>query len=496
MNSLSNKIGLGYLTIIVFNISLAVFSIYHINSMNEPLDKILKENYRNISTAENMKLSFIQQELTQLSMIESTADSTKISNFKRFKQSFLEWHQQAYKSISLPSELLILDSLRNEYQSYLSKSDSLHTLIVSKARYIDCKAYHYNFIVPGASRISALCNRLKEVNEQAIFEAENKAKAISFKAKIFISIFAFITILISIIAGIYFTKKIIKPVKKTTESVRRIQRGQVNQKVAITTNDEIAELGIEFNSMTDRMNKYIRDVSGLKELDRLKSDFMATISHEFKTPLTSINMTIDILRKEIKGELNGKQKELLASAKEDVIRLNTFAKDLLELSKLESGTKIFNFQTIFTKDLLSSVLKSFTIILNDETIRAITKIDHDAQQFTADIKQISRVLSNLIDNAIRYTNENGKIQIQVKKQLNNIEFSIKDKGKGISAESLDVIFEKFMQTENHDNANIGLGLAISREIVEQHNGKIWAESSLGKGSIFYFSIPMMRENEN
>jgi signal transduction histidine kinase len=496
MNSLSYKIGLGYFTIIIFNILLAFFAIYHINSMTEPLDKILKENYRNIGSAENMKLAFTQQELTQLAMIEGSIDSVNQNRFTEYQHDFSGWQQQAYKEISLPAELVILDSLGNVYKNYLLYSDSLQKLIKTKIPYTTCKAFHYNNIFPIASRISALCNRLKEVNEQALFEADNKARAVSFNAQIIISVFAIIIICISIIAGIYFTNKIIKPLKMTTDSVRKIRKGQINQKVSITTNDEIAELGIEFNSMTDRMNKYLKEVSGLKELDRLKSDFMATISHEFKTPLTSINMVIDILQKEIKGSLNQDQKELLISAKEEVTRLNSFARDLLELSKLESGTKMFDFQPLFAEEVITSVLKSFSMLLKKKKINTDTMVDPMASRFVADKSQILRVLSNLIDNAIRYTQENGRIKINVQKQLQNIQFSVEDNGKGIAPEALDFIFEKFMQTENLTETNVGLGLAIAKEIVEQHQGQIWVESTQGKGSIFYFTIPAERTNEN
>ena len=495
MNSLSYKIALGYLIIIILNVSLAVYAIYHINNMNEPLDKILKENYRNITTAENMKLLITEQELTQLSMLESTLDSTNLNRFNNYRKNFTEWHQQAYRSISLPAELIILDSLKNEYDSYLSYSDTLQKLILKDTKYIECKTYHYNNIIPLASRLIKLCGRLKKVNEQAIFEADNKAKAISYKAKIFIAVFAFVSVLISILAGIYLTKRIIKPLKRTTESVRKIQRGRINQKVAITTNDEIAELGIEFNSMTDRINKYIHDVSGLKELDRLKSDFMATISHEFKTPLTSINMAIDILQKEIKGGLNEHQKELLASAKQDVTRLNIFARDLLELSRLESGKKSFDYQPVETKTLLEDVLQSFRLQLEDKKVKLSYKIDSDVQRFTADLKEISRVLSNLLDNAIRYSGENDSIYIAAKKQHDSILFAVKDEGKGLSVESLDLIFEKFGQTDKQNSIHVGLGLAISKEIIEQHGGKIWAVSEPGKGSCFYFSVPMEIKNE-
>jgi signal transduction histidine kinase len=490
MNSLSYKIGLGYFIIILTNISIAVFAIYHINALNDPIDQILKENYRNINSAEQMKSALTKQEITQLTMIENGMDSSLVNDFKHYKTNFLGWHQNAINGISLSREPVILDSLKTEYSNYLQKSNSLQVLLNKNTSYKEVRVFHFNTILPLATKVMALCGRLKEVNEQAISAADNKAKAISFQANILITTFSIVAILFSIIAGIYFTQRIIQPVKKTTETVRKIRRGQFNQKIAITTNDEIAELGIEFNRMTDRLDKHIRDVSGLKKLDHLKSDFMSTISHEFKTPLTSINLAIDILLNEKQGQINESQKELLIRAKEDCIRLKDFAKDLLDLSKLESGTTNLKIEMINIKELMAYSLKPLKNKLDEKGIRLQQKTHPKDLKFEGDPKHLARVISNLLDNAINHSDQSGTIEISAIEENENIRVLVSDHGKGIPAHSLDLVFDKFIQVGDERNkGNIGLGLAICKEVVTMHNGLIWVESEMGKGSTFIFTIP-------
>ncbi|KAA3610387.1 MAG: sensor histidine kinase [Calditrichaeota bacterium] len=490
MNSLSYKIGLGYFIIIILNISIAIFAVYHINQLSEPIDQILKENYRNIKSAEQMKEALTSQEMIQLTMVERGMDSSLVNNFRHHKTEFNNWHENAVNGISLPREPVILDSLKLLYSNYLQKSDSLQNFILCDMTYKESKSYHFIIILPLATEINLLCVQMKELNEQAIFNADNKARGISFQANALIGTFSVFAILFSIIAGIYFTQSIIRPVNKTTETVRKIRRGQFNQKIPITTNDEIAELGIEFNRMTDRLDKHIRDVSGLKKLDQMKSDFMSTISHEFKTPLTSINLTIDILLNQKAEQLSSQQKELLILAKEDCTRLTNFARELLELSKLESGTKPMHFEKINISDLIDFSMQPFKIMREQKSITINVKLNPVDIELKGDRNNLSRVISNMLDNAINHSKQGGRIDISASQENDNLRFSIADQGVGIPAQSIDLVFDKFIQVGSaRKKGNIGLGLAICKEIISMHKGKIWVESELGKGSTFIFTIP-------
>lgn len=237
----------------------------------------------------------------------------------------------------------------------------------------------------------------------------------------------------------------------------------------------------------------LQDVTRFKELDRLKSDFMATISHEFRTPLTSISMSIDILNQEILGPLSDKQKELLQSTNEDLKRLRKMAKELLELSRLEAGREIVNKEISSVKEIIDFTIKPLWLPYQNKGVALIIDIEEELPKIFVDKVQISTVLTNILNNALKYTNSGGTVTINVSKEEDNILFKITDTGRGIPEEHINMIFDKFYQFKESVEStpgSVGLGLAISKEIVESYNGRIWVESKLGKGSSFMFTIPI------
>jgi PAS domain S-box-containing protein len=237
----------------------------------------------------------------------------------------------------------------------------------------------------------------------------------------------------------------------------------------------------------------LQDVTRFKELDRLKSDFMATISHEFRTPLTSISMSIDILNQEILGPLSQKQKELLESTNEDLKRLRKMAKELLELSRLEAGREIVKKEFSSINEIVEFTLKPLWLPFEDKEVSLNINIENDLPNIFVDKSQISTVLTNILNNALKYTNPGGTVSLEVKRIDENILFKITDTGRGIPEEHQTMIFDKFYQFKESvetSPGSVGLGLAISKEIVESYNGKIWVESKLGKGSSFMFTIPI------
>jgi two-component system, NtrC family, sensor histidine kinase KinB len=242
----------------------------------------------------------------------------------------------------------------------------------------------------------------------------------------------------------------------------------------------------------------LQDVTRFKELDKLKSDFMATVSHEFNTPLTSINMSIDILKQEILGSLNTMQKDLITSTTLDLIRLRKMVKDLLELSRLESGSNNLKKEIINVSDFIDSSLKSIWLPFVNKGVYLNVNIEQNLPDIMGNSDQLSTVITNLLNNALRYTNKEGEVIIDINKVERDIQISITDTGRGISKENIESIFDKFVQIKGVDDStpgSVGLGLAISKEIVEAHGGRIWVESKVGKGSIFKFTIPYIEKKE-
>ncbi|MBI5472544.1 MAG: HAMP domain-containing protein [Ignavibacteriae bacterium] len=237
----------------------------------------------------------------------------------------------------------------------------------------------------------------------------------------------------------------------------------------------------------------LQDVTQFKELDRMKSDFIATLSHEFRTPLTSINMSVDILNQELLGPLNDRQKELISSTKEDAQRLTKLARELLQLSKLESGKQHFKNEELDVRALVDSTLKPLQIQFQEKSVVLRSSVSGTLPHLVADEQQLSWVITNLITNALKYTHAGGSVEVRVKQQQNNMLFEVEDTGQGIAPENLQRIFDKFVQVKGAFVAtpgSVGLGLAIAKEIVEAYGGKIWVESVLGKGSTFSFLLPL------
>jgi signal transduction histidine kinase len=228
----------------------------------------------------------------------------------------------------------------------------------------------------------------------------------------------------------------------------------------------------------------------------MKSELMATVSHEFRTPLTSINMTIDILQEEIIGRINSQQRELLQAAKDDSIRLIKLVKELLDLSRLESGKYQMKMDQVSLQQLVTESLKPLTLLMKEKQIDLEVNIDHNFPIFWGDQQQLSWAIINLVNNALRYTPQHGKITIAAEQKNGEIYVHIADTGRGIPKEALETIFEKFVQFKEPTDStpgSVGLGLAITKQVVEAHGGKIWVESEPGRGSTFTFTMPIARK---
>jgi PAS domain S-box-containing protein len=237
----------------------------------------------------------------------------------------------------------------------------------------------------------------------------------------------------------------------------------------------------------------MQDVTRFKDLERMKSDFIATVSHELRTPLTSLSMGIDILSQEVVGPVSKRQKELLAAAKDDSERLRKLVKDLLDLSKLESGKYEMKKELVNFRKLVEDAVQPLRLPFEEKQIRLDIDIPTRLMNFSADPHQLIWVVTNLLNNALRYTDTGGKVRLKTKAGKKEILVTVTDTGHGILAEHQQTIFDKFVQVKSSTETtpgSVGLGLAIAREVVEAHGGRIWVESRVGVGSTFFFTIPL------
>ena len=232
-----------------------------------------------------------------------------------------------------------------------------------------------------------------------------------------------------------------------------------------------------------------------KELDRLKSEFVAVVSHEVRTPLTSIKGSLELLGDDRFHKLPPPQRELLGICQANTERLITLINDILDFSKLESSKLSLNIERVEIGHVLTEVTENIRSLAASKGIEIEVKVDPSSGSVEADPMRIGQVATNLIGNAIKFSPEKGRIEVFASGDEAQVTLSVKDYGRGISARDLNRLFQRFAQLDSSTTrkaGGTGLGLVISKGIVEQHGGKIWVESAEGQGSTFSVSLPRVR----
>jgi NtrC-family two-component system sensor histidine kinase KinB len=234
----------------------------------------------------------------------------------------------------------------------------------------------------------------------------------------------------------------------------------------------------------------LRDVTRLKEVEQLKSEFVMAASHELRTPLTSLGMSVDLLLEHASDVLPEKDQELLKAAHEEVHRMKALVNDLLDLSKIEAGRIEMEYDSVHVITLFDQVQTVFKSQLDMKQVELTAEIPKELPRVRADVNKITWVLTNLVSNALRYVENGGHIQLMAHRIGPNVHLSVQDNGPGIPQEYQSKIFQKFVQVKGQEAGGSGLGLAICKEIVRAHGGAIWVESSQGTGSTFTFTLPV------
>jgi two-component system, NtrC family, sensor histidine kinase GlrK len=231
----------------------------------------------------------------------------------------------------------------------------------------------------------------------------------------------------------------------------------------------------------------------LNKIDKMKSDFFSVMSHELRTPLTSIREGTSLLLEGVGGPLSEKQQKLIGIVSEESNRLIGLVNSLLDLTKMEAGMMQFNFSRINPLPLFTIAAQLLEPLLGNKKITLRLELPESLPAVPLDHDRMLQVLKNLLGNAIKFTPEGGTIRVTAGVQSGGIQVSVADTGPGIGEDQLQLIFDKFRQVTSTRTPMVkgtGLGLAIVKQIITAHGGKVWAESKPGRGSTFYFTLPL------
>ena len=233
-----------------------------------------------------------------------------------------------------------------------------------------------------------------------------------------------------------------------------------------------------------------RDVSQRQALDRMKDEFVSTVSHELRTPLTSIRGSLGLLSTGLLGEVNEKAANLLRIAVNNSDRLVRLINDILDLERMESGRAPLSFRTCSLSELAQQAIEAVTPVADSASVKLVLRAS--AVEFVADPDRLQQVMTNLLSNAIKFSPPDSTVTVAIEQSDEGVSLSVGDEGRGIPADKLETIFDRFQQVDASDSrqkGGTGLGLAICRTIVDQHGGRIWAEQNPVRGSIFRMFLP-------
>jgi signal transduction histidine kinase len=313
-----------------------------------------------------------------------------------------------------------------------------------------------------------------------------------------------IVVFCTMTGALLIARSIARPVRLLNFAAEEFGGGNFSARAPTEGQDEMSRLGMNFNAMAERLQK--REAR-LAELDRLKSEFVSTVSHELRTPLTTIKALTRLLMRE--GLEEKKRREYVETISVECDRQIDFVLNLLDLSRIEGGVLRVTHERVEVDEVISSVVKSEARSAEKRRHELRVEPQPEVPPVCADPKELRRVLSNIVENAIKYTPDGGRIILSAGEEDSHVAISVTDNGRGIPAEDMPILFDKFHRgspahhsaamaegttnaefLEDADVSGVGLGLYLARNVMERMGGRISVESKVGRGSTFKLHLPL------
>jgi len=299
---------------------------------------------------------------------------------------------------------------------------------------------------------------------------------------------AVVALVIALTISYFVSKSMTSPIREMKEIAQRLASGDFSRKVRIKNKDELGELAKSLNTMADELQAKMEN---LKRLDRVRTDFVANVSHELKTPLTLIKGYIETLEDKAISDTE-KAGKFISIIKEHTNRLSNIIDDLLSLSELELSRDSVDKSEFDLKSLMDDIALGFGHALVAKQQKLTIEPQGQNFKIKADRDKIEQVFVNLIDNAIKYTEDDGRIRVCLVQQNGEVVVTVEDNGIGIQEEHLDRVFERFYRVDKARSRQLGgtgLGLGIAKHIVLAHQGEIRIESDTSKGTKVFVTLP-------
>jgi two-component system sensor histidine kinase GlrK len=387
----------------------------------------------------------------------------------------------------LPQTKSFLNNIKESYEHYQS---SVHEEFEYLKTGNDPSSWKF-----AREKEKAVNSVVEELGKLEIFTRQNttdkvkKLKEIGVEWRRMAIVMTVVFLIISFMVSLLINRSITHPLSLLEIKTKEIGRGNFKEDLHLSSPPEFAGLAGAFNLMCSKLD----------ELDKMKSDFFSFVVHELRTPLTAIKMGTGLLNEGTEGPVTEGQRGLLVVLEKETNRLIGMINSLLDLSKMEAGMMSFNLEPKPIQPLIDQTIGEISPLVESKKINLEVTVAEGLPILKIDSERVLQALRNIIGNAIKFTPEKGRVRISARSVDGTIEVSVADTGPGIPPGNLITIFEKFQQTPTGGASPIqgtGLGLAMAKQIIIHHGGKIWAESEPGHGSKFVFVLPAPAQTWN
>ena len=476
----------------------ALLNHQYLSSLGESAEQILSHNYKSIRAAQQARKLLEEtrnQLLGQMSLRQKPALTTD-EILKNLSDPLMVCRD----NITEPGEKELTELLLNDYGRY---ETSVRSLAKADAG-LWANERFTEFLALTADMVARF-DDLVAINEEAMEHAEQKTRLIAIRAQ------RDAVILFTIVSGVisalsyFLSYRIARPIMTLAQSLSNAKEGSgIYPQIKQRSNDEIGFLTDSFNRLFNRLELYDRhrddiiaaEKEKVRRSEEAKGRFIADISHQLKTPMTSLSMSIGLLHERGEHLAGDTRSKLLETAQEDCMRLANLINELVDISRLEAMARPRSKETLDVGVVIRECLAPLLKQAEQKGVTLQIEVPEGLPKLTIDSFRFPWVITNLAGNALRYTERGGSVQLNVSKSGSRFYFKCSDTGSGIAPHYLPHIFDRFTQfSERGKSGTIGLGLAIVKDIIEQHGGDIQVESSPGKGTTFIFWIPAEEDKD-
>lgn len=599
--TLNRRLWTGIAPILLILLAVGIYAIFLFLKLGGAIDVILRENYQSVIASQEMEDAMARMDSAVLLALNGEEQKGH-DLFQASAAQFDTGYELERRNITLPGEGDLAAKIHELHAKYMETAQAFFALnAADPAR----RAAYFDRLQPLFEGIRAAANRILDINQQNMVDANNEARRQSHDASRYMIAALMGGFVVAAGATYVLSRSIVQPVQALTESAEQLGAGNLDQHVPVQTQDELGKMAEAFNKMAAKLRAYrrsasaqliqaqqttesalrafpdpivvysadkhvqlknaaaehfmqelggdvlslgsldhviaesikgaadyqptgfdkailvnlngaekfylprvlamrsetgeplgvivaLQDVTRFRVADDVKTDLIATVSHELKTPLTSMQMAVYLLLEEKVGPLNPKQLELLLAAQSNSDRLFEMIENLLDLARFEGGAALIEKKPIACRDLVNEVARKEKELVTSRGLELKVEMDARLPKVNISRPRIDQVFANLISNAVKVSPAGGAITLAARNEdAKNVRFSVKDQGPGILRELQRRIFDKFFRLPEQGEEGAGLGLSIAREIVLAHGGNIGVESEKGSGSEFFFTLPVL-----